>query len=238
MLKIKNLDVYVGSRRILKEINLNLKKNEVAVLLGPNGSGKTTLVKAIVGLPDVCIKKGKIFFRGKDITSLPPEGRVKMGIGVSFQHPPPVKGVNMFEFIKKISRRSLGTIKKEFLFKDLLKRELNVDFSGGELKISELMQLIALDPKVLILDEIDSGLDIQKIKRVANLIRKYFIKKSKALLLITHTGQIMKYIKPSKVHVMLDGKIVCTSNNWKRVWEIVNKYGYEKCKKCKLSSSE
>ena len=120
----------------------------------------------------------------------------------------------------------------------IVARELNVDFSGGELKISELMQLIALDPKVLILDEIDSGLDIQKIKRVANLIRKYFIKKSKALLLITHTGQIMKYIKPSKVYVMLDGKIVCTSNNWKKVWEIVNKYGYEKCKKCKLSSSE
>ncbi len=238
MLEVKNLEVYIGNKKVLKGVNLELRKNMVSALLGPNGSGKTTLVKAIMGLSEIKVKKGNIVFLGRDITLLPPEKRAKMGIGISFQHPPSIKGVKMLDFIRKISKKGLNTIKKEPLFKSLLERELNVGFSGGELRISELMQLIALDPKVVILDEIDSGLDVQKVKIVANLIKKYFVKKSKAVLIITHTGQIMKYIRPSEVHVMLDGKIVCTSDNWRKVWRVVNKYGYKKCEECRLFPSK
>jgi Fe-S cluster assembly ATP-binding protein len=234
-LEIKNLKVQGNGKQILKGINLEIKKGDVQVLLGPNASGKSTLCHAILGNPKYKVIAGKIFFQGKEITNLAPEKRVKLGLALSFQSPPTIKGVKTSQLLDKISivkDSKLKSLKQQIFDKHLLERDVNLDFSGGEKKTSELIQILALNPKLVIFDEVDSGLDLKKIKDVAKTIKKELIDKKISVLLITHSGTILNFLKPDITNVMVAGKIICKEKDYKKILKTIKKYGYEKCKKC------
>ncbi|MBW2975818.1 ABC transporter ATP-binding protein [Candidatus Woesearchaeota archaeon] len=232
MLKIINLCADAGRKKILRNISLQAKKGELHVLIGPNASGKTTLSKVIMGLHQNQIKKGKIIFNGKDITGLKPEKRAKLGMALAFQHPPAIKGVKLSEFLEKISNRQDY---RHYLPQHLLEREVNVKFSGGEQKFSELVQVFTLGPKLIIFDEIDSGVDIKGLEKITGMIKKWF-SPEKSALVITHSGSVLEFLKPDMIHILLDGRIICSSSDWKKVWKTVKRHGYEKCKECELSA--
>jgi Fe-S cluster assembly ATP-binding protein len=229
LLKIENLGVKTQEKEILAGLNLEIKAGELQAVLGPNASGKSTLANVISGNPKYEVVKGKIFFNGKNITKINPEKRVKMGIAMVWQNPPAVKGVKLSDLLKKISTDK----KTGGLGKELLDREVNFNFSGGERKISEMMQVMSLKPKLLILDEIDSGLDIRKVGMVGKIIKKEFLEKGAAVLMITHSGEMLKFLKPDIVNIMMDGKIFCRSGDYRKVLNTIKKYGYEKCRKCR-----
>lgn len=239
LLRIKNLWVKAGSKEILKGVNLNIKPKEKVVLLGPNGSGKTVLAQVIAGNKKYKISQGKISFNYKDISNLSPEKRTTLGIVLAWQAPPKISGVKFQDFLSKISKSKIinGIENFDLKISSLLENELNTNISGGEKKISELLQVIALKPKLVIFDEIDSGLDIKNLKRVCQLIEKELLKKGVAVLFITHNGHILNYFKPDKTLVMLDGKIICQSKDYKKILSTITNYGYEKCKKCPISSN-
>ncbi|UZE92874.1 MAG: ATP-binding cassette domain-containing protein [Candidatus Nealsonbacteria bacterium] len=228
LLKVEKLWVKGNEKEILKGINFQIKKGEIQALLGPNASGKSTLAQVILGNPKYKISQGRIFFHGREINKILPEKRVKLGIALAWQSPPAVKGVKLSQLLEKISQRELKIPDG----RELLGREVNLDFSGGEKKISELIQILALNPKLVIFDEIDSGLDIKKLEKVAKIIKKELIDKNISVLLITHWGQILNFLKPDITNVILDGKIICRSKDYKKVIKTIKKYGYEKCKKC------
>jgi len=239
LLEIKNLRARKDNKEILKGINLGIKERETQALLGPNASGKSTLAQVILGNPKYKISQGKILFRGKDITKLFPEKRVKSGIVLAWQNPPAIKGVKLSQLLEEISVFK-GSISTFFRFQkigfQLINREVNVDLSGGERKMSELLQVLALKPKLVIFDEIDSGLDLRKIKEVAELIKKELLAKNISVLLITHSGEILKFLRPQITNVIVDGKIICKEKNYKKVLKTIKKYGYEKCKKCQRAN--
>ena len=233
LLKIEKLKVQANKKEILKGVNLQIKEGEIQTLLGPNASGKTSLANVILGNPKYNISQGKIFFGGKEITKFPPEKRVKLGMALAWQSPPAIKGVKLSQLLKKISKVTQVRPVSE-LGKELLEREINLDFSGGEKKISEVLQVLALNPKLVIFDEIDSGLDIKRLELCAKIIKKELIDKKVSVLFITHWGQILEFLKPDLTNVMLDGKIICKSPDYKKVLMVIKKYGYEKCKRCPL----
>jgi len=233
LLEIKNLKVKANNKEILKGINLAVKQGQVQALLGPNASGKSTLAQVIVGHPKYQVSQGKIFFNQKEIIKLSPEKRAKLGLALTWQNPPTIKGVKLSQLLKKIAKKKVSN-KKLGLDSDLLAREVNLDFSGGEKKMSELLQILSLNPKLVILDEIDSGLDLKRLDKVAKIIKKQFLNKKISVLLITHSGTILRFLKPSLTNVMLKGKIICKEKDYKKVLKVIKKYGYEKCKKCKL----
>ena len=231
LLDIKNLKVRGNEKEILRGINLQIKKGEIQALLGPNASGKSTLAQVILGNPKYKVTQGKIFFAGKEITKLLPEKRVKLGIALAWQTPPTIKGVKLSQLLEKISQQ------KDFQLEEgrgLLEREINVDFSGGEKKISELLQILALRPKLVIFDEIDSGLDLKRLEKVSKIIKKELVAKGVSVLLITHSGAILQFLKPKMTNVMVDGRVICKEKDFRKVLKTIKKYGYEKCKKCKL----
>jgi len=232
MLKIENLSVRVGGKDILRKINLEIKKAEIHALLGPNASGKSTLVYTIMGFPDYQIIEGEINFKGKNIGSISIEERAKLGIALAFQHPPIIKGIKLSKLLEKISKQVINI--KEFPIKsDLLSREINVGFSGGERKLSEIMQIISLSPSLVIFDELDSGLDVEMLEKLAIIIKDKLLNNDVSILLITHRGSILHFLKPDFAHVIINGELVCSSRDWKDMWETIRKYGYEKCKECK-----
>jgi len=233
MLEIKDLYVSVetddGDIEILKGINLNLDKG-INVLMGPNGSGKSTLANVLMGNTKYKVTKGQILFNGEDITEMDVDKRAKLGIFMSFQYPEEIDGVTISNFLKEAYKGLHGEI--SFMdFRNLLKekadllgvdesfygRYLNKGFSGGEKKKSEIFQLMMLDPKLAILDETDSGLDIDSLRNVAEGVNK-FMKEDKIVLIITHYKRILNYISPNKVYIVKDGKIVLSGNS-----EIVDK---------------
>jgi len=234
MLKIDDLSVKVNGKNILEKINLKIKDGEMHALLGPNASGKSTLAYTIMGFPDYEVTGGKIIFKGKDITDLPIEERTKLGIATAFQNPPSIKGLKLSKLLEKISRKKVKLKENDLLERGIVERELNVGFSGGERKFSEIIQVISLDPGFVVFDELDAGLDIENLEKLSSLIKSELYGKS--ILLITHRGRILRYLKPNFTHVMIDGKIVGSSDDWKKTWKTIRRYGYEKCKECELRS--
>lgn len=214
---------------MLKNINLKINKGEIHALLGPNAAGKSSLASVLMGLQRYKITSGKVLFRDKDLLSLKIWERANLGLSLIFQHPPAIKGVKLGDFLYKISKQKPEAIAKNIASTQLLNRSLNVDLSGGERKLSELIQIIALRPKLVIIDEIDSGLDIVNLKKVSNILKKAL--KNSSILLITHHGEMMKYLKPDKTYVIINGQIVC-SGHWQKVWNIIHKFGYKRCKEC------
>jgi Fe-S cluster assembly ATP-binding protein len=234
-LVIENLHVKTKEdKEILKGINLEIKQGEVHVLMGPNGSGKSTLAHVIMGDPKYKIAIGKILFYKKDITRMTPDKRAKLGIAMSWQTPPAVRGIKLSDFIKKIGSKNIHMKEVD----KLLEREVNVNFSGGEKKISEIYQISSLNPKLVIFDEIDSGLDIKKIEQVAYIIKKEFMDQDVSILIITHSGGILNYLKPNITNVIVEGKIICQNSDFKKILRVIKKYGYDKCKKCDVHNEE
>ncbi|MGV6828807.1 MAG: Fe-S cluster assembly ATPase SufC [Flavobacteriales bacterium] len=225
MLEINNLQAKVEDKKILKGINLNINAGEVHAIMGPNGSGKSTLASIIAGKETFEITKGSISLNGEDISDLSPEERAHKGIFLSFQYPVEIPGVSVTNFIKTAineNRKSKGlenmpasemlkTIKEKAdlleIDRKFLSRSLNEGFSGGEKKRNEIFQMAMLEPKIAILDETDSGLDIDALKIVANGVNK-LKSKDNAIIVITHYQRLLDYIIPDFVHVLMHGKIV------------------------------
>jgi Fe-S cluster assembly ATP-binding protein len=226
ILKIRNLKARAGGKKILKGIDLDVKKGEIQVILGPNASGKSTLAHVISGNPKYKVTGGEIVFNGKKITGLSPEKRVKLGIALSWQNPPSIKGVSFSSLLSVISQEK----KEDSLSESLLGREVNSNFSGGEKKISELVQVLSLKPKLVIFDEIDSGLDMKKIGEFSKIIKERLAKKGVSLILITHSGEVLKFLKPDLINVMVGGKIVCKQKDSERILKTIKKHGYERCR--------
>jgi len=233
LLEVKNLSVESGGKLILKDINLAIDKGEVLVLFGPNGSGKTTLIKTIMGFSGYKIKSGEIDFQGKRINGLPTEERVKLGLGLMYQHPPKIRGVKLEQIANFLSRDKELTrgLANKLTLNDHLNRDINLDFSGGEMKRSELFQILLQDPELLLLDEPESGVDLENISIMGNVLSKHLKEKGKSALIITHTGYILDYIKAKRGCVMIEGKLWCVGKP-KEMFENIKKDGYEKCKEC------
>lgn len=220
-LKITNLHASVQNKPILNGVDLELKKGQVQVIMGPNGSGKSTLANALMGHSRYEVTDGKIDVDGEDITELDPHKRAKLGLFLSMQYPPEVSGVPISTFLRKAMEAKTGEAQNPIKFykwlqekmkslhidPDFAKRYVNAGFSGGEKKKAEILQLSVLEPTYAILDETDSGLDVDALKVVADGING-FKSEETGVLLITHYNRILQYIKPDVVHVMMDGKIV------------------------------
>ncbi|WP_320814256.1 Fe-S cluster assembly ATPase SufC [Flavobacterium sp.] len=225
MLSIKNLHASVEDKEILKGINLEVKAGEVHAIMGPNGAGKSTLASIVAGNEYYEVSKGEILLEGEDLSELAPEERAHKGVFLSFQYPVEIPGVSVTNFIKTAINESrkakgLGDMpanemlklireKAELLEIDrkFLSRSLNEGFSGGEKKRNEIFQMAMLEPKLAILDETDSGLDIDALRIVANGVNK-LKSKDNAVVVITHYQRLLEYIVPDFVHVLMDGKIV------------------------------
>lgn len=221
LLCVENLHVSVGGKELLHGINLTVNKGEVHVIMGVNGAGKSTLLHAIMGNPVYKITEGHIYFEGQEITGLSVDKRAKLGIFLSFQNPISVAGITMENFIRTAKTTISGKQQRLFPFKRLMKarmedlsmdpsyadRYLNDGFSGGERKKSEILQMRILDPKLAMLDETDSGLDVDAVRIVSKNISEYH-NENNSLLIITHLNQILKFITPEFVHVLIDGRIV------------------------------
>ncbi len=228
IMKIENLQAKIGDKEILKGLNLELEPGKVHAIMGPNGAGKSTLSKALVGHYDVEITGGDIIYKDKSIKEMEAEERALEGIFLSFQHPVEIPGVNNAYFLRtalNAKRKHEGKEElnaAEFLRlmrdhlemlgmkSDMISRSLNEGFSGGEKKRNEILQMLILEPEVIILDEIDSGLDIDALRAVSEGINKMKDGK-RSFLVITHYSRILDYIEPDYIHVLKDGKIIKTA---------------------------
>lgn len=223
LLEIKNLHAGVEGKEILKGVDLTIKPGEIHVIMGPNGSGKTTTANAILNNPVYTKTNGTIEFEGENINDLKTDEIARKGIFMSFQLPEEIPGVSVTNFLKYAKNKVTGEPVKIFKFKDELKkymeelnmnpknmeRSLNVGFSGGEKKKNEILQMLVLNPKLAILDETDSGLDVDAIRTVSKGI-EMFKNENNAVLIITHNTKILHSLKPDYVHVLVNGKIVKT----------------------------
>ena len=230
LLKIEDLWVKVNDKLVLKGVNLEVHEGEVHVLLGPNAIGKTTLLMTIMGLPKCKVIKGRIIFKGTDITTMPPHERAKLGIALAFQMPPKVN-VKLSHLINEICKKykqpltEVNKIIDEFRIGNLINRDLFDGFSGGEVKRTELLITFLQRPSLVLLDEPDSGVDIESLSLVGNLINK-FIDMGTAILLVTHLGAILKHLKKINIaHVMLNGSISYSGDPYKLL-NLLSNVGY------------
>ena len=245
MLEIKDLHVSAGDREILKGVSLTVQSGETCVLFGPNGSGKSTLLAAIMGFSHCKITKGKILFDGVDITNMPVDERAKMGIGMMMQRPPNIVGVKLGDLVRASSKNpDIINEADKFRMDTFLERDVNVGFSGGEIKRSELLQLTAQQPSFVLLDEPESGVDLESIDLIGNKVHdllysprnpncKNSCSKNRQVsaLVITHTGQIMDYIGADKGFILQNGLIKCSGRPTDLLKEIREK-GYKECISC------
>ena len=247
MLEIKHLSVSVGGKKILHDVNLTIQTGETHVLFGPNGSGKTTLLMTIMGFPNYQITEGNIMLNDRDITSLTTDERARLGIGISFQRPPVVRGVRTRDMVAACLRGrgdddAVVQLAKEAELGDFLDREINFGFSGGEIKRSELMQLMAQKPELVLLDEPESGVDLVNIALIGRLINELLekecpIRSRKCMgLIITHTGNILDYVNARTGYVMCEGSIGCEGDPHE-ILKTIKEKGYEECISCLVGRS-
>ena len=239
LLQIENLAVSAGEKTILEHLNLTIRPGELHVLMGPNGAGKSTLASAIMGDPRYAVTDGTIRFDGEDITESAADVRAKKGIFLSFQSPEEIPGITLENFLRTSIRAVTGKPLKVIAFGKELKKQmegldmdpsyaeryLNVGFSGGEKKKAEILQLLLLRPKFAILDETDSGLDVDAVRVVSAGIEEYQRRQEGALLVITHSTRILESLKVDRTHVMVKGRIVYSGGA--SVVEGINRDGFE-----------
>lgn len=251
MLRIEDLQVKIGDREVLKHIDLEINPGETHILFGPNGSGKTSLLMTIMGYPQYIITAGKIFFKGEDITHMPVHERAKLGIGMSYQRPPTIHGLKTRQMVNICARKEIDVEKLAATvnFTDFLERDINAGFSGGEIKRSELLQLMAQDADLLLFDEPESGVDMENISLIGHTIssllqrnlkgdasksKKQLLNERKKMgLIITHTGFILDYVTADKGQVLYEGVLTCKSNP-QEIFHCIRESGYEECVKCAI----
>ncbi|MEJ2657610.1 MAG: ABC transporter ATP-binding protein [Desulfobacterales bacterium] len=250
MLQIDELRVEVGGKTILNNVNMDIPKGETHILFGPNGSGKTSLMMTIMGFSGYRVTHGKITFKGEDITHLPINERARLGIGVSFQRPPTIKGLKIRDIVQicDVTRSAnVQALAEKLHFGEFLNRDVNDNFSGGEIKRSELLQLMAQQPDLVLLDEPESGVDLENIALVGNTINSLLHRQMKcpkeepcknkvsdpmrSALVITHTGHILDYITADRGQVLYNG-VLCCSKNAREILKWIREFGYEECVRC------
>ncbi len=244
MLEVKNLKVEIEGTEILHGVSISLRKGETQTLFGPNGSGKTTLLMAIMGFPRYKITGGKIIFKGQDITKSTLDERARMGIGMSFQRPPVVRGVKTIDLVMASMRGEMNVdaalaLAGDLNITDLMNREVNRGFSGGEIKRSELMQLIAQGPDLVLLDEPESGVDLVNMELIGKMTNRLLQKelhrtRHRSGLIITHTGHILDYVHAGRGYVMVDGRIFSSGQESVEILDCIKKNGFEVCPTCQI----
>lgn len=237
LLSISDLWVEVGGKSVLRGIDLCIPNGEVHILFGPNGSGKSTLLSAVMGLPGYRVSRGAIAFRGKRIDGLEPNEIARLGVGLAFQHPPAIRGVALETFIQAIDHSgALDSGFRDLHLDSHRHRELNCGFSGGEMKRSEILKLYAQSPELILLDEPESGVDLENLAIITHAINR-ILEKHRPLqlhrrggLIISHAGFILNYVEADLGHVILDGRIACSGNPGE-MFEAIRKAGYGHCPK-------
>jgi len=243
LLEVRDLHIDVKGREVLRGVNLTVDQGESVMLMGPNGSGKSSLIHAIMGHPDYMVTKGAITFEGKILNGLPTDERAKLGIGVSFQLPPKVNGVTLGKLLSEIHQTSkhdgdpIEKYVKLLNCSELVGRDVNVGFSGGETKRGELLLLLAQRPIFSMIDEPDSGVDVESIRLVTKAIEEVLRPKDSdpldrpSALIVTHQGTIGKHLNASRAYIMIDGKIACFGEA-KAIVDLILTRGFEECVRC------
>jgi Fe-S cluster assembly ATP-binding protein len=244
-IEIKALTVSTGARKVLRDVNLRIARGETVVLFGPNGCGKTSLLTTIMGGAGYRVESGKILFHNRDISGLAMDERARLGIGLAFQRPPAVRGVKLGELLRICAARNghlgpeeIPRLAWKLNLVDFLQRDVNLGFSGGEIKRSELLQLISQNPSFIMFDEPDSGVDLVNIRLVAQAINdlldreKTATRREKAGLIVTHSGHILEHVNADRAYVMLEGTVYC-SGNPRDLLEEIRAKGYEGCVLCR-----
>jgi Fe-S cluster assembly ATP-binding protein len=239
MLEIEGLKVEVEGREILHGIDLKVDCGQTHVLFGMNGSGKTTLLMTIMGFPRYRVTAGSIRFRGQDLDGLSVDQRARLGIGMMFQRPPTVRGIQLEQMIRLIPGRETQDVQElaeKLNLSEFMRRDINYGFSGGEIKRSELLQLLVQDPNLVLLDEPESGVDMENMQVIGDFIRMLLQKDRRRTrehcgLIITHTGYILDYVEADLGHVICDGLLVC-SGNPREMLEDIREHGFEECSRC------
>lgn len=252
MLTIEDLHVNIGDKEVLKGINLQINEGETFILFGPNGSGKTSLLMSLMGFAGYDVTKGRILFKGEDITDAPMYERARLGMGMSFQRPPTIHGLRTRHLVQMCSRK--GTVNADLLAEavnmtDFLDRDINAGFSGGEIKRSELLQLMAQQPDLVLFDEPESGVDMENMQLVGKVARDVLdgslnqatdlelsLKERKerantAGLIITHTGYILDYVNADRAQVLYKGHLCCQGRP-RDILDHIRAHGYQECVRC------
>jgi Fe-S cluster assembly ATP-binding protein len=245
LLEVKDLRVEIKGKEVLRGVDLDIPEGELHSLFGPNGCGKSTLIKAIMGFSGYHVTEGKILFNGEEINDLSIEQRAQKGVGIALQNPPAVPGVTLGKMLDIASGGAeLKEMPKKMEVDGFLERDVNLGLSGGEAKRAELAQMVALGPRFAMLDEPESGVDIENVYLVARAIdcilgrggicEQINIKERKSSgLIITHTGEVLQFLNADKGHVMIDGEIRC-SGNPHEILKIIREKGYKECELCPI----
>jgi Fe-S cluster assembly ATP-binding protein len=254
MLLIEDLQVEIGDKQVLRHIDMEIHPGETHILFGPNGSGKTSLLMTIMGYPQFKVVGGRIVFKGHDITHMPINERAQLGIGMSYQRPPTINGLKVRQMVDICAQKEFdaGDLARRVNFEEFLERDLNAGFSGGEIKRSELLQLMSQDPSLMLFDEPESGVDLENMSLVGDTIAKMLQKdithddkktmlqkkreRNKMGLIITHTGYILDYLAADKAQVLYDGVMSCSSNP-REIFVCIGKLGYEECVRCTIETN-
>ena len=252
MLTIEDLTVEIGGKPILKNINMEIPPGETHILFGPNGSGKSTLMMTLMGFSGYDVTHGRIVFKGQDITRMPIHERARMGIGIAFQRPPTINGLKTGQLVRVCAGDrpvAVEELARQVNCSQFLDRDVNHHLSGGEIKRSEMMQLLAQDPDLVLLDEPESGVDLENIVLLGDTInhllhrgvkfpagkthKEMLDSRPKSALVITHTGHILDYITADRGQVLYNGHLCC-SRNAREILKWIGEYGYEECFRCAM----